>query len=103
MTRLREVGAEARASWSRRHPRDVDVGDPAFAQPTKPIGPFVTAPRPSGYRRAGWMMLEDAGRGYRRVVPSPGRSEILEIQAVRTLVDDGCWSSPTEAAASPSC
>jgi carbamate kinase len=64
--------------------------DPAFAQPTKPIGPFVDrveAERLEAER--GWAMLEDAGRGYRRVVPSPEPLGILELAAVRSLVDAG--------------
>jgi len=64
--------------------------DPAFAHPTKPIGPFVDrveAERLEAER--GWAMLEDAGRGYRRVVPSPEPLGILELAAVRSLVDAG--------------
>jgi carbamate kinase len=64
--------------------------DPAFAHPTKPIGPFVgraEAERLEADR--GWAMLEDAGRGYRRVVPSPEPLGILELGAVRSLVDAG--------------
>jgi len=64
--------------------------DPAFAHPTKPIGPFVDrveAERLEAER--GWTMLEDAGRGYRRVVPSPEPLGILELAAVRSLVDAG--------------
>ena len=50
----------------------VDRADPAFVDPTKPIGPFYTADQATTKRAAnGWQMIEDSGRGYRRVVPSP--------------------------------
>src|SRR3954449_5502090 len=50
----------------------VDERDPAFAQPTKPIGPFYSAAQAAKKRlRNGWQTVEDSGRGYRRVVPSP--------------------------------
>jgi carbamate kinase len=68
----------------------VHVDDPAFTRPTKPIGPFVD--REEAERLAverGWAMVEDAGRGYRRVVPSPEPLGILELAAVRSLVDAG--------------
>src|SRR6266851_982895 len=68
----------------------VDKGDPAFAQPTKPIGPAFSA-ADADERRAneGWPMVEDAGRGYRRVVPSPWPVRIVETDAVRSLLDAG--------------
>ena len=69
---------------------EVDPGDPAFAQPTKPIGPFYS--RREAERLAlekGWQMREDAGRGMRRVVPSPRPLRIVEIEAVRTLFEAG--------------
>ena len=68
----------------------VHVDDPAFAHPTKPIGPFVDRAEAERLTvERGWVMLEDAGRGYRRVVPSPEPLGILELAAVRSLVDAG--------------
>jgi carbamate kinase len=66
----------------------VDPADPAFSAPTKPIGPFFSAERAgelAGER--GWVMREDSGRGFRRVVASPRPVELLESSAIRTLVD----------------
>jgi carbamate kinase len=68
----------------------VDEGDPAFARPTKPIGPFLT--EQDAHRQAarhGWIVGEDAGRGYRRLVASPRPLEIVELDEVRALVDRG--------------
>lgn len=68
----------------------VDENDPEFSIPTKPIGPFYAqedAERLSGER--GWTVIEDADRGYRRVVPSPEPVEILEVEAVRVLAEHG--------------
>ena len=64
--------------------------DPAFAEPSKPIGPFYSATearRLAAERR--WTMAEDAGRGFRRVVPSPEPLGILEVDTIRQLVDAG--------------
>lgn len=68
----------------------VDAADPAFGQPTKPIGPFYTKEE-SDQRAArnGWTMIEDSGRGYRRVVASPEPLRIVEGDAIRALVDGG--------------
>lgn len=69
----------------------VDERDPAFRRPTKPIGPFYSQDRGRTLaKEKGWTVLEDAGRGYRRVVPSPKPLEIVEIAAIRKLVDEGC-------------
>jgi carbamate kinase len=68
----------------------VDRDDPAFANPTKPIGPFFTAERVSALAtERGWAVAEDAGRGYRRVVASPRPVRIIEAEAVRQLADAG--------------
>jgi carbamate kinase len=68
----------------------VDLADAAFAQPTKPIGPFYTeAQAASRRKRNGWQMIEDSGRGYRRVVPSPQPLRIVESAQIRSLVDAG--------------
>ena len=68
----------------------VDLSDPAFQHPTKPIGPFY--PRHEAERLARerhWQVAEDAGRGWRRVVPSPEPQGFLEADAIRALVDAG--------------
>ena len=68
----------------------VDEDDPAFGAPTKPVGPFYAeqeARRLEAER--GWEVAGDAGRGWRRVVPSPAPLEVVELEAVRTLVGSG--------------
>jgi carbamate kinase len=68
----------------------VDERDPAFRRPTKPIGPFYTQERARLLaREKGWTVIEDAGRGWRRVVASPRPLEVVEIAAIRKLVADG--------------
>ncbi len=68
----------------------VDPGDPAFETPTKPIGPFFSADQSAALAaERGWIMREDAGRGYRRVVPSPRPGRLLEDAAVAALLADG--------------
>ncbi len=68
----------------------VDRNDPAFRHPTKPIGQFYTAQEAVKLTKSkGWEMREDAGRGYRRVVPSPKPLDIVERQEIVTLVDSG--------------
>jgi len=67
----------------------VDEKDPAFLNPAKPIGRFYSAEE---YRllsevHPDWQMTEDAGRGYRRMVPSPIPKEIIELQPIRSLYD----------------
>ncbi len=66
----------------------VDEKDPAFQNPTKPIGPFYTEEEAKELEASkGWTMKEDAGRGWRRVVASPIPKRIVEIDAVRQLWD----------------
>ena len=68
----------------------VDERDPAFRRPTKPIGPFYTEEKARLLaKEKGWTVVEDAGRGYRRVVPSPRPLEIVEIEAIRRLIKAG--------------
>jgi len=68
----------------------VDAADPAFQRPTKPIGPFYSAHDAEARMGAyGWSMVEDAGRGWRRVVPSPRPCEIVELDAIRHAVAAG--------------
>ena len=69
---------------------EVDPADPAFGDPTKPIGPFLTAEEAQAFAaERGWVVKEDAGRGWRRVVPSPEPVRILESGAIRALLDAG--------------
>ncbi|MBO5461069.1 MAG: carbamate kinase [Ruminococcus sp.] len=66
----------------------VDKKDPAFQNPTKPIGPFYTAEEAKTLETEnGYHMKEDAGRGWRRVVPSPLPKKIVEIDAIKNLWD----------------
>jgi len=68
----------------------VDDHDPAFQHPTKPVGAFYSADEAQRrIRDLGWRMVEDATRGYRRVVASPTPIEIVEIGVIRRLVRDG--------------
>ncbi len=68
----------------------VDRNDPAFKNPTKPIGGFMQEPE-AKRRQAemGWTVVEDAGRGWRRVVASPLPKEIVEIEAIKALIAAG--------------
>jgi carbamate kinase len=64
--------------------------DPAFDRPTKPIGPFYSAEEGEQLQRdRGWVMVSDANRGHRRVVPSPVPLEVVELDVLRRLVRDG--------------
>ena len=68
----------------------VSQDDPAMQHPTKPIGPFYSkADAEEKHRLLGWHIVEDAARGYRRVVPSPEPMAIVELDAVRSLVEQG--------------
>jgi carbamate kinase len=68
----------------------VDRHDPAFKNPSKPIGPFYTAQQAEERRtQEGWDIVEDAGRGYRRVVASPRPLDVVESRTISTLVQAG--------------
>ena len=68
----------------------VDRADPAFAKPTKPIGSFMNeADARAKIAGEGWTMVEDAGRGWRRVVASPRPVRIIERDAIQALIDEG--------------
>ena len=68
----------------------VSRDDPAMQHPTKPIGPFYSQADAEEKQRAlGWHIVEDAARGYRRVVPSPEPVEIVEADVIRSLINRG--------------
>jgi carbamate kinase len=68
----------------------VDQNDKAFKNPTKPIGGFMDeAEAKRREKDMGWSVVEDAGRGWRRVVPSPLPKEIVELDSVKTLIEAG--------------
>lgn len=68
----------------------VDRDDPAFKHPTKPIGSFMDeAEAKRRESEMGWSVVEDAGRGWRRVVASPLPKEVVELEAVKTLIEAG--------------
>lgn len=69
---------------------EVDPKDPAFKNPTKPVGMFYTKEQAKEIEKEkGYTFVEDAGRGYRRVVPSPKPVDIVEQDVIRNLVSDG--------------
>ena len=68
----------------------VDKDDPGFEHPTKPVGPFYTEFRAVELQKQKrWHMKEDAGRGYRKVVPSPQPLEIIQLEAIKLLLQAG--------------
>lgn len=68
----------------------VSRNDPAMQHPSKPIGPFYSrADAEERHRTLGWQIVEDAARGYRRVVPSPDPTQIFEQKVIRDLVNNG--------------
>lgn len=67
----------------------VDSSDPAFENPTKPIGSFYTKEEADEMQARGYAMMEDAGRGWRRVVASPRPVDIVEKETVRALLESG--------------
>ena len=68
----------------------VDRDDPAFANPSKPIGSFMDEDTAQERSQADdWVVVEDAGRGWRRVVPSPLPIRIIQVDAIRALIQDG--------------
>ena len=68
---------------------EVDPEDPAFQNPSKPIGTFMTEKEAEEMRRRGNCVMEDAGRGWRRCVASPKPKAIVEIETIRTLMEAG--------------
>jgi carbamate kinase len=70
---------------------EVDAADPAFSDPTKFVGPFYRQEEVDALRRErGWVMKEDKGRGWRRVVPSPEPRRVVEQHEILTLLEAGC-------------
>ena len=68
---------------------EVDEGDPAFNSPSKPIGLFYTKEEANRIQQEkGYQFVEDGGRGYRRVVPSPQPISIIELESIKTLVEN---------------
>ena len=69
---------------------EVDKADPAFLEPSKPIGKFMTKEEAEAYQeKTGYPIKEDAGRGYRRVVASPKPSGIVELDAISAAIKEG--------------
>ena len=70
---------------------EVDRNDPAFQNPTKPIGSFYAKEEADRImEETGYSFVEDSGRGYRRVVPSPKPVSIVELETIERLVSEGC-------------
>ncbi len=67
----------------------VDRNDPGFQNPTKGIGGFTTEDKARAFEKEGWRVIEDAGRGWRRVIASPEPLKIVELDAIRCLVNNG--------------
>lgn len=67
----------------------VDRNDPAFRNPTKPIGPFYSKVQAEKLERGGMHVKEDSGRGWRRVVPSPKPKKIIEAATIKKMLDSG--------------
>jgi len=68
---------------------EVDKNDPAFQNPTKPIGSFLDEATAKERMQSGKTFVEDAGRGWRQVVPSPKPKRIVEVEAIQKLVESG--------------
>ena len=67
----------------------VDRDDPGFQNPTKGIGGFTTEGKAREFEKDGWQVTEDAGRGWRRMIASPVHLRIVELDAIRALVEQG--------------
>lgn len=67
----------------------VDKDDPGFNNPSKGIGGFTSEGAAREFEKEGWRVIEDAGRGWRRVIASPIPLEIIELAAIRSLVEEG--------------
>lgn len=67
----------------------VDATDPGFSRPTKGIGGYMDEQQAEAFRQQGWTVIDDAGRGYRRMIASPKPIRIIELGAIKTLIDEG--------------
>lgn len=67
----------------------VDADDPAFQNPTKGIGGYMDEDQAEKFRAEGWTVVDDAGRGFRRMIASPQPLEIIELDAIETLAEQG--------------
>lgn len=86
---LSRRGLGGRAILSMITQVEVSQDDPAFENPSKPIGRFLSKEEADREAAAGNTVVEDAGRGYRRVVASPEPVSVIEIDAIRALLNDG--------------
>jgi carbamate kinase len=68
---------------------EVDPDDAAFADPSKPIGPFFSESEAREFEKKGWRMMQDAGRGWRHGVASPEPRSVLNLDVIRKLLDAG--------------
>lgn len=68
---------------------EVDPADPSMLNPSKYVGPFYKADQVEKLRDRGWVIKEDPGRGFRRVVPSPLPLDVVEKGTIKDLIDDG--------------
>ena len=68
---------------------EVDPKDPQMVNPNKYVGPFFKAEQLDACKAKGWVMKEDPGRGYRRVVASPSPVDVIEKDTIKDLIDDG--------------
>lgn len=68
---------------------EVDAWDPAFASPTKPVGPFFDQEEARQFEAKGWRMMQDAGRGWRHCVASPDPKAVINLRVIQTLLETG--------------
>ena len=85
---MRGAGVERQAACVVTQVR-VDADDPAFASPSKPIGPFFSQSEAREFEAKGWEMMEDAGRGWRHRVPSPEPREVINLRVIEALLAAG--------------
>ena len=86
---MRRAGMERRQAACVLTQVEVDAGDPAFQQPSKPIGAFFDAGEARELQAKGWHMMQDAGRGWRHCVASPEPRAIINLSMIETLLATG--------------